>query len=93
MVHLERTGRHLLVLHVLCSQLDFGLEWVERAAVLVEHGGRSLDLAYNVQGLFCVPQHHFARLFESSHLDIDNFADTLLVVLDIFNAVVVVDHA
>jgi hypothetical protein len=50
-------------------------------------------LAYHVQGLFKVMQHYFARLFEACHLYLHYITDALFIVLDVFDALVVLDDS
>ena len=58
----------------------------------LEHMGWVI-LADHVEGLFKVMQDYFARLFKACHLHLHYVSDALFIVLDIFDALVVLDHS
>lgn len=89
--------RHLLRLVLLLAgifvEVLFELEvrsWIELATL--EYMGWMI-LADHVEGLFKVMQDYFARLFKACHLHLHYVSDALFIVLDIFDALVILDHS
>ena len=89
--------RHLLRLVLLLAgkfvDVLFELEvrsWIELATL--EYMGWVI-LADHVEGLFKVMQDYFTRLFKACHLHLHYVSDALFIVLDIFDALVVLDHS
>ena len=58
----------------------------------LEYMGRVI-LANHVEGLLKVMQDYFTRLFEACHLHLYYVPDALFIVLNVFDALVVLDHA
>lgn len=50
-------------------------------------------LADHVEGLFKVMQNYFTRLFKACHLHLHYVSDALFIVLDIFDALIILDHS
>lgn len=54
---------------------------------------RRMVLADHVEGLFKVMQNYFTRLFKACHLYFHYVSDALFIVLDIFDALIILDHS